>query len=177
MVNENMDLVNELETEGDNSLIQRVLFGQKVLEPYQRRNLFRTCKSRGKCWNVIIDSGSTDNLVGEEMVHKLGLKRMRHPCPYTIGWLQDEHVLEVREQCLVDFQIGQYVDQVLCDIVDMSSCHILLGRPWQYDCRAVHDWVKHVFTIEKGDREHSLIPLQNAELGRRNQSFGSRVEL
>ena len=57
---------------------------------------------------MIIDSGSTDNLVAEEMVQKLGLKRVRHPCPYRIGWLQGEHALEVKKQCLVDFQIGQY---------------------------------------------------------------------
>ena len=52
-----------------------------------------------------MDGGSTNNLVAIEMVHKIGLKRVRHPCPYRIGWLQDEHVLEAREQCLVDFQI------------------------------------------------------------------------
>ena len=65
---------------------------------------------------------------------------------------------------------------MLCDIVDMNSCHVLLGRPWQYDCRAVHDCVRNVFTVEKGGRKFSLIPLQNEELGRRNLSIGSRVE-
>ena len=93
--------------------------------------MFRTCcKSGGKICKVIIDGGSTDNLVAEEMVQKLGLKRVRHPCPYRIGWLQGENALEVREKCLVDFQIGQYKDQFLCGIVDMNSCHVLLGRPW-----------------------------------------------
>ena len=75
-----------------------------------------------------MDGGSTDNIFAKEMVIKLGLRRMRHP--YRIGWLQGEHALEVREQCLVDFQIGQYKDQVLYDIMDMNSCHVLLGRPW-----------------------------------------------
>ena len=65
---------------------------------------------------------------------------------------------------------------MLSDIVDMNSCHLLLGRPWQYDCRVVHDCVKNVFTIVKGGRKHSLIPLQNEELGRMNLSIGSRVE-
>ena len=78
------------------------------MDSCQRTSLFRTCyKSGGKICKVIIDGGSTDNLVAEEMVQKLGLKRVRHPCPYRIGWLQGEHALEVREQCLVDFQIGQ----------------------------------------------------------------------
>ena len=41
----------------------------------------------------------------------------------------------------------------------------------------MQDCVKTVFTIEKGGRKHSLIPLQNEELGRMNLSIGSRVEL
>src|SRR5277367_6549454 len=59
----------------------------------------------------------------------------------------------------------------------MNSCHLFLSRPWQYDCRAMHDCVKNVFTIEKGGRKFSLIPVQNKEPSRRNLSIGSRVEL
>ena len=60
--------------------------------------MFRTrCKSSGKVCNVIVDGGSTDNLVAEEMVQKLGLRRMRHPHPYRIGWLQGKHAFEVKE--------------------------------------------------------------------------------
>ena len=102
-----------------------------MLDLFHRRNLLKTrYKYGGNYWNVTMDSGSIDNLVSKEMVQILGLKRVRHPCPYRISWLQDEHTLEVREQCFVNFQIGQYVDQVLCNIVDMSSCCILLRRPW-----------------------------------------------
>ena len=41
----------------------------------------------------------------------------------------------------------------------------------------MHDYVRNVFTIEKGGRKFSLIPLQNEELGRRNLSIGNQVEL
>ena len=44
-----------------------------------------------------------NNLVAEEMVKKLGLKRMRHYFPYNIYWLQDKHTLEVRVVCLIVF--------------------------------------------------------------------------
>ena len=137
-----------------------MFLGNSTLDPCQWSNLSKTCcKSSGKIYNVIVDGGKIDNLVAKEMVQKLGLKRMRHPYPYQIGWLEGEHALEVKDQCLVDFQIGQYKDQVLCDIVDMNSCHVLLGRPWQYDCRAMHDYFRNVFTIEKGGRKFSLIHL------------------
>ena len=48
---------------------------KEVVELTQRKALFQTvCKSHGKCYKLIIDSGRTDNLVATEMVEKLGLK-------------------------------------------------------------------------------------------------------
>ena len=66
---------------------------------------------------------------------------------------------------------------MLCDIVHMNNCHLLLGRPWQYDRKVVHDCVKSVFTIVKDGKKHSLIPLQRKEVGRQNLSIGNRVDL
>lgn len=28
--------------------------------------------------------------------------------------------------------------EVPCDVVDMETIHVLLGRPWQYDVTAIH---------------------------------------
>eukprot|EP00253_Pinus_taeda_P014170 PITA_14170 len=81
-------------------------------EQTQRKALFRTVyKSQGKCCKLIIDSGSTDNLVSMEMVEKLGLKRSKHPNPYRVSWLQKGHQLLVDEQRKVEFQIGKYKDK------------------------------------------------------------------
>eukprot|EP00253_Pinus_taeda_P002919 PITA_02919 len=74
------------------------------VEQTQRKALFRTiCKSQGKCCKMIIDSGSTDNLVSVKMVEKLGLKRLKHPTPYRVSWLQKGHQLLVDEQSEVEF--------------------------------------------------------------------------
>ena len=51
---------------GESLLLKRVFLKAKkeIGEPAQRKSLFRTtCKSKGKCCKVIIDSGSTNNLV------------------------------------------------------------------------------------------------------------------
>ena len=102
--------------------------------------MFRTiCKSHGKCCKLIIDNDNTNNLVSIEMVEKLELKQLKHPNPYKVSWLQKGHQLLVDEQCEVEFQIGKYKDKVICDIMPMDVCHILLGRPWQYDRKMVHD--------------------------------------
>ena len=77
---------------------------KELHEPLQRKNLFRTmCKSQGKCCKLIIDNGSTDNLVSIEMVEKLGLQKEKHPTPYRISWLQKGHHVLVNEQCKVNF--------------------------------------------------------------------------
>jgi len=35
----------------------------------------------------------------------------------------------VDKQVLINFSIGNYKDEVLCDLVPMEATHILLGRP------------------------------------------------
>jgi hypothetical protein len=61
----------------------------KVEKPMQRNSLFRTtCKTKDRVCKVIIDSGSTDNLVSTKMVEKLELETTAHPNPYKVSWLQ-----------------------------------------------------------------------------------------
>jgi hypothetical protein len=75
---------------GESLMMKRILL--------KRKTLFRTvCKRKGKCCKVIIDSGSTDNLVSTEMVEKLALKKTTHHVPYKVSWLQKGHQLIVNE--------------------------------------------------------------------------------
>jgi hypothetical protein len=60
---------------------------------------------------------------------------------------------------VVPFSIGKYVDEVLCDVVPMQASHILLGRPWQYDRKAIDDRVKNRYTIVKDGKTITLVPL------------------
>ena len=79
---------------------------------------------------MVIDSGSTNNLVSTEMVEKLNLKKSKHSAPYKVSWLQKGHQIMVSEQCEVDLQVGTYKDKIVCDSMPMDVCHVLLGRPW-----------------------------------------------
>jgi len=56
---------------------------------------------------------------------------------------------------VVLFWIGKYVDEILCGVVPIQKSHILLGRPWYYDRKAIHDRVKNKYTIVKN--YHSCI--------------------
>ena len=84
-----MNAIEKKETPevGESLLLKRVLVKEEkeVHEPTQRKSLFITvCKSRGKCCKVVINSGSTNNLVSTDMVEKLGLQRLVHPTPYRV---------------------------------------------------------------------------------------------
>lgn len=59
---------------------------------------------------------------------------------------------------MVAFSIGSYKDEVLCDAVPMDACHLLLGRPWQFDRNSTHHGRTntHSFTFE--DRTVTLLP-------------------
>eukprot|EP00253_Pinus_taeda_P017365 PITA_17365 len=148
---------------GEALVLNKVLLkpAKETAEPDQRKALFRTvCKSQGKCCKVIVDSGSTDNLVAVEMVEKLGLKKLKHPTPYKVSWLQKGHQLLVDEQCEVEFQIGKYKDKILCDVMPMDVCHLLLGRPWQFDRGAIHDGKTNCYKFVKDGIKHTLVPIK-----------------
>ena len=109
---------------------------------------------------MVIDSGSTDNIVSTEMVEKLNLKKVKHPTPYKVSWLHKGHQLLVTKHSEFEFQIGSYKDKVTCDIMPMDVCHVLLGRPWQFDRKVIHDGNRNCYKFEMGGIHHTLSPLQ-----------------
>ncbi|KAI3469143.1 hypothetical protein Pfo_025806 [Paulownia fortunei] len=103
-------------------------------ENNQRENLFHTrCFVQSKVCSVIIDGGSCTNVASTELVEKLALPTLKHPRPYRLQWVNNNGEIKVTKQVLVAFSVGKYEDEVFCDVVPMHACHILLGRPWQYD--------------------------------------------
>ena len=68
---------------------RRLLLAPKQTDQSQRHNIFHTrCTVNRKVCDVIIDSGSSENIVSKNMVTKLGLKTEKHPSPYKIGWIK-----------------------------------------------------------------------------------------
>jgi len=132
-----------------------------------RNNIFRTrCTVQGKVCTIIIDGGSCENMVAEVLVEKLGLKLQDHPEPYQLTWLKKGNVVKVRHRCLVQFSIGsRYSDEVWCEVIPMDACHILLGRPWQFDRCTKHDGYLNTYTFKKEGVNVQLVPLDARETG------------
>lgn len=143
--------VNLTSKMGDNMMIKRPLLKEPMKnEPPQRKALFRVnCKIQGKVCKVVIDSGSIDNIVSLEGVNKLNLERIPHSCPYRVNWLNKGKQMLINEKAWVEFSIEGYTDQSLCDILLMDACHILLGRPWQFDRKVHHDGENNAYSFQK----------------------------
>jgi hypothetical protein len=156
------------DAEGGISLMMRkvLLKPKKEIENLvQRNSLFRTsCKTKDRVCKVIVDSGSTNNLVSMEMVEKLELEIVAHPSPYKVSWLQKGHQVTFTKQCLVEFKIGGYRDEILCDVIPMDVYHILLGIPWKYDRNVVHYGTKNTYTLEKNGRTHMFLPIEDKKV-------------
>lgn len=88
-----------------------------------------TCLVNGKHYSIIIDYGSYTNVVATTMVKDANLPTRIHPKPHKLSWLNEDGSLWVRKQALLSFRIGGYQDQFWCDVLSMSACSILLGRP------------------------------------------------
>ena len=71
-----------------------------------RTNIFQTkCTSGGKVCQVIVDSGSCENVVSKEMVDKLKLRCETHPHPYRIAWFKKGNEVTINKICLIKFSI------------------------------------------------------------------------
>ncbi|KAG6757010.1 hypothetical protein POTOM_037310 [Populus tomentosa] len=143
-------------------VVQKLLLAPKQIEQSQRHNIFQTrCTMNKKVCDVIIDSGSSENIILKSMVTKLGLKTEKHPSPYKIGWIRQGAEVRVIEICHIQFSIGQnYLDNVTCDVVEMDVCHIILGRPWQFDVDAIYKGRDNVYIFMSKEQKVVLGPIK-----------------
>lgn len=126
----------------------------------QRNKLFQSrCTINGKVCSFVIDSRSSENVIAEDGVAKLQLTVEPHPTPYKLAWLQQSQNLIVTRRALVSFSVGQaYKDQIHCDIVPMDACHLLLGRPWEFDRCVIHDGFLNTYSFTMDNRKLVLKP-------------------
>ncbi|KAK1683442.1 hypothetical protein QYE76_044290 [Lolium multiflorum] len=137
----------------------------------QRCNLFQTKALVGpdKACKVIIDGGSCRNLASKELCAKLKLKYLPHPHPYYIQWLSDNGEMKVNHMVRVEFAIGPYKDSFDFDVVPMTVCHLLLGRPWLYDRSVQHNGRANTYHLEFKGKKINLKPMSPQQIVKSRQ--------
>jgi len=97
-------------------------------------------------------------MASPRVVDKFDLKTIPHAKPYKLSWLKEEEI-KVTKQVLLNFLIGNFKDEALCDIVPMKANHILLGRPWQFDRKVVYDGHANTYVFSSLGKKFTILPL------------------
>ncbi|KAG5542635.1 hypothetical protein RHGRI_022226 [Rhododendron griersonianum] len=133
-------------------------FDESILK--QRTKIFKTYGViRGSECSFVMDSGSAGNYVSENLVSFLNLSIEDLASPYHVCWVNHEARTLVTKRCLVEFSIGhRYEDKIWCDVMQMDSCHILFGRPWQWDRNVYYRGCKNVYELKVNGEPIKLFP-------------------
>ncbi|PKU85169.1 RNA-directed DNA polymerase [Dendrobium catenatum] len=148
--------------EGDQvvCVMERLLLAPRQPSVSQRNAIFRTrCTINGKVCDLLIDNGCTENIVSKALVQVLQLKTTRNPHPYKISWVKKGVEVLVTEMCRLTFSVGRsYTCEVLCDVLEMDVCHVILGRPWQFDTGVIYDGRMNTYAFDWKGRKLRLLP-------------------
>ena len=95
-------------------------------------------------------------MASEDLCPKLQLLKKKNPSPYKVQWLSESGTIQVEHPVHVLFMFGAYKDTLECDVVPMSVCHLLLGRPWQFDRGVIHNGRTNHYSFKMKGKEYVL---------------------
>ena len=126
-------------------------------EPKKKRAMFKIrCEILGKFYNIVVDSRYTNNIILEEVVKKIKLKKIPHVNPYKVTCLNKGQGILVNEKTWVEFSIVVYKDRLLCNILPMHSFHLSPGRAWKFYRYVVYNGKEHSISFKKGGRTFKI---------------------
>ncbi|XP_074300260.1 uncharacterized protein LOC141631497 [Silene latifolia] len=154
-------------------LVLRNLYVEtRSTEVEQREQLFHTrCKVHNKIWNLNSDSSSCTSVVSRALVVELKLQTRDPDKPYKLHWNEPESSrimpYSVLLACIYDD--GGFRAEVLYQ----NACHILLGRPWQFDRKVEHDETSNVYSVTNGNVTYNLKPMSSNKVKESKLKKGS----
>jgi len=98
------------------------------------------------------------------MVEKLNLQVVPYHKSYKLQWINENGEIGVDKQVKVEFTIGNYKDNVLCDVVPMEACHILLGKSWQFDKKTLYNGLTNKISFTHKQKKFVLNPLPHSQV-------------
>lgn len=97
---------------------------------------------------------------------QVGIENISSPQPVSMKLAKKGNVVKASHRCLIWFSIGnRYLDELWCEVVPMDVCHLLLGRPWQYERHTKHDGFKNTYSFLKDGINITLAPFDTRDTG------------
>jgi hypothetical protein len=129
----------------------------------QHSGIFQSeCKIKDKACKLIIDGRSFANVISSDLVSALPFSMWRLLMPYYVQWMNQSGTLKITHKARVRFSVGNYSVIIDCDVAPMSVCHLLLGRPWQYDLDATHSRRSNHYSFVHRGVSHVLKPIKES---------------
>lgn len=111
-------------------IVRKILLTPNIANDSQRNELFYTyCIINKNSFNLIINSARCENINGKHIVDKMKLLLKPYPEPYKIGWTKSIREIRVYQRYKISFFIGNYMDEMCSDVVDMNAYNLIFNRP------------------------------------------------
>ena len=88
----------EYEKEEYTCVVRKLMLSATRGDKAQLHKLFHTrCTVQGSLCDLVINSGSQENIISKDVVERLQLEMETHPSPYVIGWIKEVGGIQVHE--------------------------------------------------------------------------------
>jgi hypothetical protein len=98
-------------------------------------------------------------------VEELGMKTMKHLKPYKFKWVINCGEV-MNEQVNVALGMGDYKDEMICDMFPMHVGEFLLKRPWMFDREVMHNERRNTYGLSKEGKKFTLLRMSPSEVMR-----------
>ena len=88
----------------------------------------------------------------------------KHLQAHCAQWLYNSGKLKVTHKVCLKIYVGTYDDMVVCDVLPMDACHVLLGRPWQFDRRSTYEGRSNVYSLWHKGKRHVPQPMLDKDI-------------
>ena len=98
------------------------------------------------------------------MLGNLNIEKVTHSTLYKVYGMNNDQWINVKEQAYISFSISSYCYTVLYNVIPLSECHVILGRVWQVDVKALYDDGENTYVFNKNGKDIFMSSLQDDKM-------------
>ena len=133
------DVVNKADTTEKRVKISKCTIQNDIAKVESKHLVFKTSIARIHT-HLLIDNGSKAKLINKFFVrsNKISIFQLEKPIQLTLG--NGKVVQRLIKGCLVNIEIGDHKDQILCYVAKLDIYTVILGDKWLQTHNPAIDW-------------------------------------